>query len=66
MQRVDAQEHFIYAPADQNVEAGQQARQVQVQPGSPRFLEMCGEYAGSRDDKGRDRQPMQDSKMPRR
>jgi hypothetical protein len=33
---------------------------VQVQPGFLRFLEMCGEYAGRRDDKGRDRQPMRE------
>jgi hypothetical protein len=31
-----------------------------------RFLEMCGENASRRDDKGRDRQPVREKKMPRR
>jgi hypothetical protein len=60
VQEVDAQKYLVRTAADQNIEAGQQARQMQVQPGFLRFLEMCGEYAGRRDDKGRDRQPMRE------
>ena len=33
VQQVDPEEHLVHAAADQNVEARQQARQVQVQPG---------------------------------
>jgi hypothetical protein len=31
---------------------------VEVQPGLPRYLEVCGENTGRRDDEGRDRQPV--------
>ena len=66
MQQVDPEEHLVHAAADQNVEARQQARQVQVQPAFVRYLEMCGENAGRRDDKAAIASQCRKKKMPRR
>ena len=66
VQQVDPEEHLVHAAADQNVEARQQARQVQVQPAFVRYLEMCGENAGRRDDKAAIASQCRKKKMPRR